>query len=49
MAESASNERPPADNVLVQIADYVCDRDIESTDAYTMTRYPALKSRNRAC
>jgi len=34
----ASVERPPYDQVLVDIADYVCDYTIESELAYTTAR-----------
>ena len=32
------NERPKPDKVLVDIANYVCDYDIESTEAYDTAR-----------
>ena len=38
MSVHASGERPPYDQVLVDIADYVCNHTIESELAYTTAR-----------
>jgi 2-methylcitrate dehydratase len=34
-----ANVRPNPDEVLVKIADYVLDKNIESSDAYNTARY----------
>lgn len=39
MSAHTSNVRPEPDQVLVDIADYVCDYEIKSTEAYDTARY----------
>ncbi|BBH22230.1 2-methylcitrate dehydratase [Paenibacillus baekrokdamisoli] len=39
MGDLTSNERPEPDQVLVDIADYVCDYVIDSAEAYETARY----------
>ena len=42
MSGLISNQRPPADDVLQKIADYVLDCDIESQEAYQTARYDLM-------
>lgn len=37
-------QRPQPDQVLVDIADYVCDYDIQSEEAYSTARYCLMDS-----
>src|ERR1051326_3898840 len=37
--ESATNTRPPFDPLLVEIADYAADFQVQSTEAYDTARY----------
>ena len=39
MSSHISNVRPDPDQVLVDIADYVCDYEIKSAEAYDTARY----------
>ncbi|MDP3481828.1 MAG: MmgE/PrpD family protein, partial [Sulfuricella sp.] len=39
MSSHISNVRPEPDQVLVDIADYVCDYEIKSAEAYDTARY----------
>ena len=48
MSVHATRERPPYDQVLVDIADYVCNYTIESELAYTTARNLALQLRQPA-
>jgi 2-methylcitrate dehydratase len=45
MSVHASGERPPYDQVLVDIADYVCNYTIASELAYTTARRAQLPDR----
>ena len=39
-----STQRPDPDQVLIDIADYVCDFEIDSTEAYETARYCLMDS-----
>ena len=39
MSSHTSNVRPEPDQVLVDIADYVCDYEIKAAEAYDTARY----------
>jgi 2-methylcitrate dehydratase len=42
--DARSTQRPTSDQVLVDIANYVCDYQIESDEAYQTARYCLMDS-----